>query len=66
MLPDAEAAERARAGIRDEFEAKGSSAGMAASIAMTSWQGEFIDDYFAQPAPDPVVFGMPTEDDGTP
>jgi pimeloyl-ACP methyl ester carboxylesterase len=64
VLPDAEAAERARAGFRDAYEAKGSGAGMAAFIAMTSWRGEFTDDYFAQPTPDPVQFGMPTEDDG--
>jgi hypothetical protein len=38
---------------------------MAGFIAMTSWQGEFTDDYFAQPAPDPAAFGMPTDDDGT-
>jgi hypothetical protein len=38
---------------------------MAAFIAMTSWQGEFTEDYFAQPAPDPVMFGMPTGDDGS-
>ena len=64
VLPDAEAAERARAGFRDAYESKGSSAGMATFIAMTSWQGEFTDDYFAQPAPDPATFGMSTEDDG--
>ena len=38
---------------------------MAAFIAMTSWQGEFTDAYFAQPAADPATFGMPTEDDGS-
>jgi hypothetical protein len=38
---------------------------MAAFIAMTSWRGEFTDEYFAQPAPDPALFGMPTEDDGS-
>jgi pimeloyl-ACP methyl ester carboxylesterase len=65
VLPDAAAAERARAGVRDTYEAKGWGAGMAAFIAMTSWQGEFSDDYFAQPAPDPAQFGMPTEDDGS-
>ena len=65
VLPDAEAAERARAGFRDAYEAKGPSAGMAAFIAMTSWRGEFTDDYFAQPAPDPVLFGMSTADDGS-
>ncbi len=65
VLPDARAAERARAGVRDAYEDKGSGAGMAAFIMMTSWRGEFTDDYFAQPAPDPAVFGMPTVDDGS-
>ncbi|MGZ6672173.1 MAG: alpha/beta fold hydrolase [Solirubrobacteraceae bacterium] len=65
VLPDAAAAERARAGVRDAYEAKGSSAGMAAFIAMTSWRGEFSDEYFAQPAADPGAFGMPTADDGS-
>jgi pimeloyl-ACP methyl ester carboxylesterase len=65
VLPDAEAAERARAGIRDAYEAGGWGAGMAAFIAMTSWRGEFTDEYFAQPAPDPAQFGMPTDDDGS-
>ena len=65
VLPDAAAAERARAGFRDAYEAKGWGAGMATFIAMTSWQGEFTDAYFAQPAADPAQFGMPTEDDGS-
>jgi pimeloyl-ACP methyl ester carboxylesterase len=65
VLPDAEAADRARAGIRDVYEAKGWGAGMAAFVAMTSWQGEFTDEYFAQPPPDPAAFGMPTDDDGS-
>jgi pimeloyl-ACP methyl ester carboxylesterase len=65
VLPDAAAAERARAGVRDTYEAKGQGAGMAAFIAMTSWQGEFTDGYFAQPPADPVAFGMATEDDGS-
>jgi pimeloyl-ACP methyl ester carboxylesterase len=65
VLPDAEAAERARAGFRDVYETKGWGAGMAAFIAMTSWQGEFTDEYFAQPAPDPAQFGMPAEDNGS-
>src|ERR671925_749138 len=36
VLPDAEAAERARSGVRDAYQANGSNAGMAAFIAMTS------------------------------
>ncbi|AHH19777.1 alpha/beta hydrolase family protein [Nocardia nova SH22a] len=65
VLPDAAAAERASAGYRDAYAAKGLGAGMAAFIAMTSWQGEFTDDYFAAPAADPALFGLPTEDDGS-
>jgi len=65
VLPDAKAAERAQAAVRDAYEANGSNAGMAAFIAMTSWQGEFTDEYFTQPAPDPVQFGMPADDDGS-
>jgi pimeloyl-ACP methyl ester carboxylesterase len=65
VLPDAVAAERARARVREAYEARGSGAGMAAFIAMTSWRGEFTDDYFARPAPDPAQFGMSAEDDGS-
>jgi pimeloyl-ACP methyl ester carboxylesterase len=65
VLPDAEAAERAAAQFRDAYAARGQGAGMAAFIAMTSWQGEFTEEYFARPAPDPAQFGMPTEDDGS-
>jgi pimeloyl-ACP methyl ester carboxylesterase len=65
VLPDFAAAERALAAVRDVYEAKGSSAGMAAFISMTSWRGEFTDVYFAQPAADPVAFGMAPEDDGS-
>ncbi|MBW8705358.1 hypothetical protein MBT84_37730 [Streptomyces sp. MBT84] len=65
VLPDARATEDARAGVRDAYERGGWGAGMAAFIVMTSWRGEFTDDYFAQPAPDPAAFGMPTDDDGS-
>ncbi|MGN9808310.1 alpha/beta fold hydrolase [Micromonospora sp. BQ11] len=65
VLPDAAAAERARAAFHEAYQANGFGAGMAAFIAMTSWQGEFTDEYFAQPMPDPATFGMPTDDDGT-
>ncbi len=65
VLSDAAAAERARAGVRDAYEANGSGAGMAAFIAMSSWRGEFSDQYFAQPAADPGQFGLPAEDDGS-
>ena len=64
LVSDAEAAERARAGVTDAYNARGFGAGMAAFIAMTSWSGEYTDAYFAQPPADPAMFGLPTEDDG--
>lgn len=65
VLPDAAAAERSRAGFYEAYMAKGQGAGMAAFIAQSSWQGEFTEEYFAQPAPDPAAFGMSADDDGT-
>ncbi|MEU2667188.1 alpha/beta fold hydrolase [Micromonospora sp. DT46] len=65
VLPDAAAAERAQAAVHEAYQAKGMGAGMAAFMALVSWQGEFTDAYFAQPAPDPAAFGLPTEDDGS-
>jgi pimeloyl-ACP methyl ester carboxylesterase len=64
VLPDAEAAGRALDGVHAAYAAGGQGAGMAAFIAMTSWRGEFTDEYFARPAPDPRAFGLPAEDDG--
>ncbi|MFD4462606.1 alpha/beta fold hydrolase [Nocardia sp. NPDC058480] len=65
VLPDAAAAERAADGYRAAYAANGFGAGMAAFIAMTSWQGEFTDDYFAAPAADPAQFGLPAQDDSS-
>lgn len=65
VLPDAERAKRAIDAITHIYQTKGWGAGMAAFIALTSWQGEFTDAYLAQPAPDPAMFGMPAHDDGS-
>lgn len=65
VLPDADAAKRAQTGFREIYETRGQGAGMAAFMAMTMWQGEFTPAYFAQPAPDPLSFGMPADDDGS-
>lgn len=64
-LPDADAAARAADGYRAAYAAKGFGAGMAAFIAMTSWEGEFTDEYFAAPPADPAMFGLPVDDDGS-
>src|SRR4051794_17694295 len=53
VLPDAEAAEHARAGVRDAYEAGGQGAGMAAFIAMTSWRGGVTPADFSPPPPPP-------------
>ncbi|MFD4688939.1 alpha/beta fold hydrolase [Streptomyces sp. NPDC058463] len=65
LTPDGPAAVRARDRVREAYEKRGWGAGMAAFVAMTSWEGEFTDAYFAQPDADPASFGMPTEDDGS-
>ena len=38
---------------------------MAKFIALVSHKGPFPADYADQPAPDPAMFGLPTEDDGS-
>ncbi|MFJ2551450.1 alpha/beta fold hydrolase [Microbacterium sp. NPDC087591] len=64
VLPDADAVHRARIAYTQAYQDRGWGAGMAAFVAMTSWEGEVNDEFLAQPAPDPAAFGMPTEDDG--
>ncbi|HWM73262.1 MAG TPA: alpha/beta hydrolase [Nocardioides sp.] len=65
VLPDAERALAAERAVQAAYHADGWGAGMAAFIALTSWQGELSDEFAAQPLPDPEQFGMPAEDDGT-
>jgi pimeloyl-ACP methyl ester carboxylesterase len=65
VLPDARAVQQARAAYTRVYQDKGWGAGMAAFIAMTSWEGEVTEAHLAEPAPDPAAFGMPTDDDGT-
>lgn len=65
VLPDADRAFAAEHAVQTAYHDRGFGMGMAAFIAMTSWQGEFTDEYFDQPAPDPVQFGMSAADDGS-
>ena len=65
VLPDAERAVAAERAVQAVYHADGWGAGMAAFIALTSWQGELTDEFAAQPLPAPEQFGMPAEDDGT-
>jgi pimeloyl-ACP methyl ester carboxylesterase len=65
LLPDAENAKAAVRAISDSYQRGGFGAGMAHFMAITSHRGPFPDDIAQQPAPDPSVFGLPTEDDGS-
>lgn len=65
ILPDAKAATAAVEDICETYQRDGMGAGMAKFIAITSFKGEIPDDYTKQPAPDPAMFGLPTEDDGS-
>ena len=65
VLPDRENAQAASRAVYETYQRSGFGAGMAHFIAVVSHQGEFPDDFAQQPPPDPAMFGMPTEDDGS-
>ncbi len=65
ILPDRDGALAACRLVADEYRQKGFGAGMARFIAVVSHAGFFPPDYATQPAPDPAMFGLPTEDDGS-
>jgi pimeloyl-ACP methyl ester carboxylesterase len=65
ILPDRENAMAAARAIKQTYDRNGWGAGMAHFIAVVSHKGEFPDGFAEQPAPDPALFGMPTEDDGS-
>ena len=65
VLPDADLAFAAEARGQEIYQNSGWGAGLASFIAMTSWQGEFTEEFLTAPAPDPAGFGLPTEDDGS-
>jgi pimeloyl-ACP methyl ester carboxylesterase len=65
VLPDRDAARAAAQAVHETYMQRGWGAGMAHFIAVVSHQGEFADDFAKQPSPDPAMFGMPSEDDGS-
>ncbi len=65
VLPDRDAAIAASRAVHDTYMQRGWGAGMAHFIAVVSHPGEFPGDYAQQPAPDPTMFGLPSEDDGS-
>jgi pimeloyl-ACP methyl ester carboxylesterase len=65
LVPDAEFALAACRDIHDTYLRDGMGPAMAKFIAIVSHQGPITEEYLAQPAPDPAMFGLPTEDDGS-
>ncbi|CAN5290656.1 alpha/beta hydrolase [soil metagenome] len=65
ILPDREAAMAACRAIHDTYQRSGWGAGMAHFIAIVSYKGPMTNEFARQPGPDPAMFGMPAEDDGT-
>jgi pimeloyl-ACP methyl ester carboxylesterase len=63
VLPDREHALAVVRDIHETYLREGTGPGMAKFIASVSHQGPFTADYLEQPAPDPAMFGLPSEDD---
>jgi pimeloyl-ACP methyl ester carboxylesterase len=65
VLPDAEHALVAARDIHDTYMRGGMGPGMAKFLALTSHKGQIPADWTDQPDPDPAMFGLQTEDDGS-
>lgn len=63
-LPDAEWALAANDDIGTTYRSDGTGPAMAKFITLVMQEGELTAGYLERPAPDPAVFGLPTEDDG--
>jgi pimeloyl-ACP methyl ester carboxylesterase len=64
-LPDRDNVLAAIRDMRDTYAASGDGPAMAKFITLVMTSGPLPDDYLDQPAPDPAMFGMSSEDDGT-
>jgi len=65
VLPDREPALAAAKDVNETYKRRGFGPAMAKFIALVSHKGEIPADYVDQPAPDPAMFGLPTDDDGS-
>jgi pimeloyl-ACP methyl ester carboxylesterase len=64
-LPDREVALAVCHDIRSTYLSSGLGPAMAKFIMLVMADGPLTSDYLSQPAPDPAMFGMPAEDDGS-
>jgi pimeloyl-ACP methyl ester carboxylesterase len=65
VVPDSEFALAACRAISDTYQQRGMGPAMAMFIGIVSHRGRIDAAYVAQPAPDPAMFGLPSEDDGS-
>ena len=65
LLPDREPALAASQDIHATYQRDGFGPAMAKFIALVSYKGPIPADFADRPAPDPAMFGLPTEDDGS-
>jgi pimeloyl-ACP methyl ester carboxylesterase len=65
LLPDREAALAANRDIHETYLRAGHGAAMAKFIQIVTHKGPITAEYLAGPAPDPAMFGMSSEDDGS-
>jgi pimeloyl-ACP methyl ester carboxylesterase len=65
VVSDRVAALAASRDVHDTYLRDGMGPAMAKFIALVSHKGPIPADYVNQPTPDPAMFGLPTEDDGS-
>jgi pimeloyl-ACP methyl ester carboxylesterase len=65
VLPDREHALSATRDVHETYQRSGLGPGMAKFIVLASQKGPIPADYGGGPAPDPAMFGLPTDDDGS-
>lgn len=65
VLPDREQALAASRDIHESYQRTGLGPAMAKFIALVSYQGPIPAAYADRPPPDPAMFGLPTQDDGS-
>jgi pimeloyl-ACP methyl ester carboxylesterase len=65
ILPDREGAMAITQAIGDTYEGSGFGPAMAQFIVAVGHRGQITPELAAAPPPDPAMFGLPSEDDGT-
>ncbi len=65
VLPDREHALAANRAVSETYQRSGFGAGMAHFIVVSSHRGPFTPEIAGPPPPDPAMFGLPAEDDGS-